>query len=112
MENHDMLDMPENDFRRSVAERFNAQDAAIQENTELTKAVAEDTAFIRSILGDVAAGARLMCRLAAAWKFLLRQVFIPVVLPLTGLWALIRIAHHETLPDSFSAIIKMISAFL
>lgn len=112
MDAKDMIDMPEQDFRRAVVERFHAQGEAIEENTALTKAVAEDTAFIRSILGDVAAGARLMCRLAAAWKFLLRQVFIPVVLPLTGLWALIRIAHHEALPDSFSAIIKMISAFL
>lgn len=112
MDTKDMIDMPEQDFRRAVVARFNAQGDAIQENTALTKTVAEDTAFIRSILGDVAAGARLMCRLAAAWKFLLRQVFLPVVLPLTGLWAIIRIVHHESLPDSFSAIIKMISAFL
>ena len=108
----DMIDMPEQDFRRAVVERFNAQGVAIEENTTLTKAVAEDTAFIRSILGDVAAGARLMCRLAAAWRFLLRQVFIPVVLPLAALWTLIRIVHHDTLPDWMTAAIKLILAVL
>ncbi|WP_229011453.1 hypothetical protein [Paraburkholderia gardini] len=112
MDAKDMIDMPEQDFRRAVVERFNAQGAAIEENTELTKAVAADTAFIRSILGDVAAGARLMCRLAAAWRFLLRQVFIPVVLPLAGLWTLIRIVHHDTLPDWMTAAIKLILAVL
>jgi hypothetical protein len=112
MDAKDMIDMPEQDFRRAVVERFNAQGDAIQENTTLTKTVAEDTAFIRSILGDVAAGARLMCRLAAAWKFLLRQVFIPVVLPLTGLWTLARIVRHEALPDWISAGIKLILAIL
>jgi hypothetical protein len=112
MDAKDMIDMPEQDFRRAVVERFNAQGAAIQENTTLTKAVAEDTAFIRSILDDVAAGARLMCRLAAAWKFLLRQVFIPVVLPLAGLWTLICIVHHQPLPDWVGAGIKLILAIL
>lgn len=107
-----MIEMPEQDFRRAVVERFNAQGDAIQENTTLTKTVAEDTAFIRSILGDVAAGARLLCRLAAAWKFLLRQVFIPVVLPLAGLWTLARILNHESLPDWMAAGIKLILAVL
>ena len=53
-----------------------------------------------------------MCRLAAAWRFLLRQVFIPVVLPLAGLWTLIRIVHHDTLPDWMTAAIKLILAVL
>ncbi|HEY1998794.1 hypothetical protein [Paraburkholderia sp.] len=112
MDAKDMIDMPEQEFRRAVVERFNAQGAAIEENTTLTKTVAEDTAFIRSILGDVAAGARLMCRLAAAWRFLLRQVFIPVVLPLAGLWTLVRIVHHEALPEWVSAGIKLIVTIL
>jgi hypothetical protein len=112
MEAKDMIDMPEQEFRRAVVERLGAQDVAIEENTTLTKTVAEDTAFIRSILSDVAAGARMLCRLAAAWKFLLRQVFIPVVLPLAGLWALVRIVHHESLPDWVSAVVKLIVAWL
>lgn len=107
-----MIDMPEQEFRRAIVERLGAQDIAIEENTTLTKSVAEDTAFIRSILGDVAAGARLMCRLAAAWRFLLRQIFIPVVLPLAGLWTLTRIVRHEALPDWISAGIKLILAIL
>jgi hypothetical protein len=112
MDAKDMIDMPEQEFRRAVVERFISQGAAIEENTRLTQTVAEDTAFIRSILSDVAAGARMLCRLAAAWKFLLRQVFIPVVLPLTGLWALVRIVHHEALPDFVSAGIKLLLAVL
>lgn len=107
-----MLTMPDPEFRAHVVECLIAHDAAIKENTALTQTVAEDTAFIRSILSDVAAGARMLCRLAAAWKFLLRQVFIPVVLPLTGLWALVRIVHHEALPDWISAGIKLIMVVL
>lgn len=112
MDAKDMIDMPEQEFRRAVVERFVSQEGAIQENTTLTKAVAEDTAFIRSILGDVAAGARLMCRLAAAWRFLLRQVFIPFVLPLAGLWTLYRIFHHQALPDWVTAGLKLVLAVL
>ena len=112
MEAKDMIDMPEQEFRRAVVERLGAQDVAIEENTTLTKTVAEDTAFIRSILSDVAAGARMLCRLAAAWKFLLRQVFIPVVLPITAMWTLVRIVRHEALPDWVAAGIKLILAVL
>jgi hypothetical protein len=119
MEAKDMLTLPDDEFRAHVVEYLVAHDAAIAENTEVTRnvkttadQVAEDTAFIRSILGDVAAGARLMCRLAAAWRFLLRQVFIPVVLPLAGLWTLILIAHHQTLPEWVSAGIKLLLAVL
>jgi hypothetical protein len=112
MDAKDMIDMPEQEFRRAVVERFISQGAAIEENTRLTQTVAEDTAFIRSILSDVAAGARMLCRLAAAWKFLLRQVFIPVVLPLASLWALVRVLNHEQLPDFVNAAIKLAVAIL
>jgi hypothetical protein len=112
MEPKDMLTMPDPEFRAHVVECLIAHDAAIKENTTLTKTVAEDTAFIRSILSDVAAGARMLCRLAAAWKFLLRQVFIPFVLPLAGLWTVYRIVHHDALPEWVAAGIKLILAVL
>lgn len=107
-----MIDMPEQEFRRSVVERLNAHDAAIKENTALTQAVADDTAFIRSILGDVAAGARLLCRLAAAWKFLLRQVLIPVVLPGIIIYAIWHYAHHGSLPAWTGAAYKLLIAMM
>jgi hypothetical protein len=52
-----LIDLPEQEFRRAVVDRFISRGDATQENTALTKAVAEDTAFILSILADVAADA-------------------------------------------------------
>jgi hypothetical protein len=119
LEAKDMLSLPDDEFRAHVVEYLVAHDAAIAENTAVTRSVqtktdqvAEDTAFIRSILADVAAGARLLCRLAAAWKFLVRQVFVPVVLPLAALWAMVRIIHHEAVPDVFSAALKLIGGLM
>lgn len=55
---------------------------------------------------------RFFCRLAEAWTFLLRRVFIPVVLPFAVMWTLIRVVHHEALPDWANACIKLILAYL
>lgn len=55
---------------------------------------------------------RFFCRLAESWTFLLRKVFIPVVLPIAGMWTLIRVVHHESLPDWVNAAIKLIMAIL
>jgi len=55
---------------------------------------------------------RFFCRLAESWTFFLRKVFIPVVLPLAGMWALVRIASHQALPDWMAACIKLVLAVL
>ncbi len=108
MDAKDMIDMPEQEFRRAVVERFNAQGAAIQENTTLTKTAAADTAFIATILTDVAAGARLLCRLAASWRFLIRQVFVPIGLPMLTLYVVVLAVSHRPVPEWALALFKLI----
>jgi hypothetical protein len=108
MEPDDMMTLPDAEFRALVVERLAAHDQAISENTTVTKQVAEDTAFIRSILADVAAGARMLCRLAAAWRFLIRQVVLPIGLPLLCIYVLFLVAAHRPIPEWATAIFKLV----
>jgi hypothetical protein len=108
MEAKDMLTLPDDEFRAHVVEYLVAHDAAISENTLVTRQVAEDTAFIRSILADVAAGARLLCRLAATWRFLIRQVVLPIGLPLLCLYVLYLVGAHRPIPEWAVAIFKLV----
>ncbi|MEX3933252.1 hypothetical protein AB4Y32_15865 [Paraburkholderia phymatum] len=107
-----MISMPEDDFRRNVVDRLNAQDAAIKENTDLTKSIAADTSFMREAWKDGIATVRFFCRLAAAWRFLLRQVVVPVGLPLLFIYALIYYANHGTVPNVVAEFYKLIKILL
>jgi hypothetical protein len=119
MEAKDMLTMPDPEFRAHVVEYLVAHDAAISENTKVTRKVeatadqvAEDTALIRSILSDVAAGARFMCRLAAAWRFFQKQVFMPIVLPLLGLYGVWYYTQFHRFPTWLADCFKFLMASL
>jgi putative chitinase len=81
MEADEMMDMPEPEFRRAVVDRLDKQDDAIASNTRITEKVAEDTAFIRSAWTEGITAVRFFCRLAAAWRFLMKQVIVPMGLP-------------------------------
>jgi hypothetical protein len=107
-----MISMPDEEFRLHVVERLNAQDAAIQENTTLTKSIAEDTAFIRATWADGVAVVRFGCRLAAAWRFLLRQIVVPVGLPGVFLYALWYYGHYNAVPPWASDMYKLIKILL
>jgi len=104
--------MPEDEFRTYVVQRFQAQDAAIKENTDLTKNIAADTAFMREAWKDGIATVRFFCRLAAAWRFLLRQVVVPVGLPGVFLYALWYYAHYGTVPSFAAEFYKLIKILL
>jgi hypothetical protein len=113
-------------FRKSVTQQFaamnlrqSAQDVeianvkiSVAENTSITRQIAEDTKAMREAWADGVAMKRFFCRMAEAWTFILRKVFIPFVLPLTILWTLVRIVNHEALPDWANAAIKLIVAVL
>ncbi len=103
-----MISMPDEEFRLHVVDRLNAQDAAIQENTTLTKKVAEDTAFMREAWKDGIATVRFFCRLAAAWRFLLKHVMLPVGIPGLFLYALIYYADHGAVPPWIESAFKLI----
>lgn len=107
-----MIAMPEEDFRMYVVQRFEAQEAAITENTEVTKQVAADTAFMREAWKDGIATVRFFCRLAAAWRFILRQVVVPVGLPGVFLYALWYYAHYNSVPPWIGDMYKLIKILL
>ena len=107
-----MISMPDEQFRLHVVERLNAQDEAIQENTALTRNVAADTAFMREAWKDGIATVRFFCRLAAAWRFILRQVVVPVGLPGVFLYALWYYAHYNAVPQWIAEMYKLIKILL
>ena len=107
-----MITMPDEQFRLHVVERLNAQDVAIQENTALTKSIAEDTAFMRTAWAEGLATIRFFCRVAAAWRFLLRQVVVPVGLPAVFIYALIYYANHGVVPSFAAEFYKLIKVLL
>jgi uncharacterized coiled-coil protein SlyX len=88
------------------------QDATLAQVSGKLDAVVNGTDNIVGMWNGGVKTVRFFCRLAESWTFLLRKVFIPVVLPLAGLWTLIRIVHHESLPDWVNAAIKLIVAVL
>jgi hypothetical protein len=112
MESNDLMDMPEDEFRKSVVLRLSAQDVAIAENTALTKSVSEDTAFIRAAWAEGIVAVRFFCRLAAAWRFLLKQVLLPIGLPLLtlyGMWFYTQFHRFPTwLADCFKFLMAVI----
>ncbi|MEI7296578.1 hypothetical protein WCQ02_30930 [Paraburkholderia tropica] len=108
MEADKMISMPDEEFRLHVVERLNAQDEAIKENTDLTKSIAEDTAFMRDAWKDGIATVRFFCRLAAAWRFLLKHVAIPVGIPGLLIYALIYYADHGVMPSWVESAFKLI----
>jgi hypothetical protein len=107
-----MITMPDEEFRLHVVERLNAQDAAIQENTTLTKSIAADTAFMREAWKDGIATVRFFCRVAAAWRFLLRQVVVPVGLPALFVYALVYYTNHGQMPHWLEDAFKLLKVLL
>ncbi|MFM0022206.1 hypothetical protein [Paraburkholderia azotifigens] len=106
------MDMPEDEFRKSVVLRLSAQDVAIAENTELTKAVAEDTAFIRAAWAEGIVAVRFFCRIAAAWRFLLKQVFLPIGFPVIGLYGLWYYTQFHRFPVWLADFFKFLMAVI
>jgi hypothetical protein len=90
---------------KRVEDQFNAmnlrlsnQDMAIEKTASTVRQVAEDTAFMRQALADGMATVRFFCRLAAAWRFLLKQVFLPIGVPLLLLYVVALAAGHKEVP--------------
>lgn len=107
-----MIAMPEDEFRTYVVQRFEAQGAEIAENTAVTRQVAADTAFMREAWKDGIATVRFFCRVAAAWRFLLRQFIVPLGLPGVFIYALIYYSGHGSMPPWVESAYKLIKVLL
>ena len=95
-----------------ITTHLQSQDATMASLAGKLDKVVDGTDSIVGMWNGGVKTVRFFCRLAESWTFLLRKVFIPVVLPIAGLLTLIRIAHHESLPNWANAGIKLILAVL
>jgi hypothetical protein len=100
------------DALSKITVHLQSQDATLAQVSGKLDTVVDGTDSIVGMWNGGVKTVRFFCRLAEAWTFLLKKVFIPVVLPLAGLWTLTRIVRHEALPDWISAGIKLILAIL
>ena len=89
---------------------MSAMRTELTENTTTTRRIADDTAFIRATWAEGVAVVRFGCRIAAAWRFLLRQVFVPVVLPIGVLYGLWCIHSGRAIPAALTEIFHLIAA--
>lgn len=96
----------------SIKGHLQSQDQTMAALAEKLDTVVTGTDSIVGMWNGGVKTVRLFCRLAESWTFLLRKVFIPVVLPIAGMLTLTRVVHHEALPDWLTAGIKLILAGL
>lgn len=96
----------------SVEQCMSAMRTELTENTATTRMIANDTAFIRATWAEGVTVVRFGCRLAAAWRFLLRQVFVPVVLPIGILYGLWCIHDGRPVPAPLGEIFHLLAAVL
>jgi hypothetical protein len=97
---------------REVREHLQQQDTQIADLVALMADVRNDTRAIIETWNEGAKAVRFFCRIAEAWRFLLRQVAIPVVLPGVGLYALWHYAHYHAFPVWLSDVYKLLLAIL
>lgn len=95
-----------------ITTHLKQQDATMAELAGKLDKVVDGTDSIVGMWNGGVKTVRFFCRLAESWTFLLKKVFLPVVLPLAGIWALVRIVNHESLPDWVNAFIKLVLAIL
>jgi hypothetical protein len=97
---------------RDVREHLQKQDAEIADIKTLMADMRADTKVIIETWNDGARAVRFFCRLAQAWRFLLRQVAIPVVILVFALYAVLYYAAHGHFPPWLADTVKLIIAIV
>ena len=88
------------------------QDEKIEAVMSVVARIDKNTSSIIETWNEGAKAVRFFCRVADAWRFLLRQVAVPVVLPGIGLYALWHYAHYHAFPVWVSDVYKLLVAML
>lgn len=83
--------------------------ADLSENTELTRKIWENISGIVAFSDDLAAGSRLLCRLAKGISFVIDKVIIPFKYPLLIVTSVWMISHGGTLPDWMIKLMSVLS---
>jgi hypothetical protein len=84
----------------------------ISENTVVTRKIATDTAAILSAWNDGVAAKRFFCRLADAWRFILKQVLLPFGVPIMALYGFWYYTTYKEFPSWISAVFKVFMAIV
>jgi hypothetical protein len=95
-----------------VREHLRKQDGQIADIASVAASIQQNTQSIIDTWNDGARAVRFFCRLAQAWRFMLRQVIVPVGLPGIGLYAIWYYAHFHTFPTWISDVYKLLIAML
>lgn len=79
--------------------RFSKIEDALVENTQITQRIADSISGIVAFSDDLAAGSRLICRIAKGIKFMLDDVIEPYWKPALVIFlAIYWLTHGHTLP--------------
>jgi hypothetical protein len=97
---------------QEVKQHLRQQDDKIDEIVSAVARIDANTSSIIETWNEGAKAVRFFCRVAEAWRFLLRQVAIPVVLPGVALYALWHYAHYHAFPTWLSDVYKLLLAIL
>lgn len=95
-----------------ITTHLQSQDATMAGLESKIDKVIQGTEDVVSMWNGGVTAVRLFCRLAEAWKFLLRQVAVPVGLPAIGSYAIWYYAHFQRFPSWISDVYKLMLAVL
>lgn len=96
----------------SVKAHLQRQDITYAAMSEKIDLQTENTAAVVEMWDGGVKAVKFFCRAAAAWTFLLKKVFIPVVLPLAGVWVFTLIISHRALPEWLADAFKFFMSVL
>lgn len=92
--------------------RLSNQDVVIESTAAAVKQIAEDTKAMRDAWNDGVAVKRFFCRLAEAWKFMLKQVLFPFGVPLLALYGIWYYSQFHRFPTWLGDCFKFLMAVL
>lgn len=84
----------------------------VSQNTDLTLRIERNTSAMLSMWEDGAAAKRVFCRLADAWRFLLKQVMLPFGVPILSLYGFWYYTTYHEFPAWISAVFKVFMAIV
>jgi hypothetical protein len=97
---------------QEVKQHLRQQDDRIEAIAIAVARIDTNTSSIIETWNEGAKAVRFFCRVADAWRFLLRQVAIPVALPGMFLYAVWHYAHYHAFPAWVSDVYKLLVAML
>lgn len=101
-----------NQMDQEVKQHLRQQDDKTEAIAIAVTRIDANTSSIIETWAEGAKAVRFFCRVADAWRFLIRQVAVPVVLPGIGLYALWHYAHYHAFPAWVSDVYKLLVAML